>query len=73
MIAGLTAAGFDVRANQPYGGTIPALCTAMRDARPGLRFAGIELETSYAVSLAPGGCARVAAAVAPLLRGLLAG
>ena len=71
LIAGLTAAGFDVRANQPYGGTIPALCTAMRDARPGLRFAGIELETSYAVGLAPGGCARVAAAVAPLLRAIV--
>lgn len=70
LLFGLRAAGFNVRANQPYGGTIPALCTSLREKLVPARYAGIELETSYAVALAPGGCARVAAAVEPLLRAM---
>src|SRR5690606_13173927 len=59
----LRGAGLDVRANQPYSGTGPAVCTSLREALAGKRYAGIELETSHAVTRATGGCARVAAAV----------
>lgn len=70
LLTGLAAAGFAVRANQPYGGTGPALCTSLRERLRHRRFAGIELETSYAVAHQPGGTARIAAAVAPLLAAL---
>jgi predicted N-formylglutamate amidohydrolase len=59
----LRSAGLDVRANQPYSGTGPAVCTSLREQLAGKRYAGIELETSHAVTHAIGGCARVAAAV----------
>jgi predicted N-formylglutamate amidohydrolase len=64
---GLRAAGLAVRANQPYKGTGPGITTSLRAELAGERYAGIQLETSFAVTLAAGGCARVAAAVAPLL------
>ena len=70
LLFGLRAAGFSVRANQPYSGTIPTLCTSLRERLMPARYAGIELETSHAVARSPGGCARVAAAVAPLLRAM---
>jgi len=70
MLFALRAAGLDVRANQPYGGTGPALCTALRIENTGKRYAGIELETSHAVTETPGGCARVANALAPFLESL---
>lgn len=73
LLAGLRAAGFDARANQPYTGVGPAVCTALRERLAGARYAGIELETSHAVTTTPDGCARVAAAVAPILARLLAG
>ncbi len=63
----LRAAGLDVRANQPYSGVGPAICTAIRVENAGKRYAGIELETSHAVTHTPGGCARVAAAILPFL------
>ena len=63
----LRAAKIDVRANQPYTGSGPALCTSLRAELAGKRYAGIELETSHAVTSSPDGCARVAAAVAPFL------
>lgn len=63
----LRGAGFAVRANQPYRGTDPALVTSLRDALVHAPYAGIELETSFAVVRQAGGCARVAAAVAPVL------
>jgi predicted N-formylglutamate amidohydrolase len=66
----LRAAGLNVRANQPYSGTGPALCTYLREELAGQRYAGIELETSHAVTHTPGGCARVAAAVVPFLESL---
>lgn len=66
----LRAAGLDVRANQPYSGTGPALCTALREEYRDKRYAGIELETSHAVTTRSGGCARVAAAVVPFLESL---
>ena len=66
----LRAAGLTVRANQPYSGVGPAVCTSLRDELAGRRYAGIELETSHAVTAAPGGCARVAAAVVPFLDSL---
>jgi predicted N-formylglutamate amidohydrolase len=71
LLAGLAAAGFAVRANQPYGGVGPALCTSLRAGRRDRRYAGIELETSYAVARADGGTARVAAALAPLVAAAL--
>ena len=66
----LRRAGLDVRANQPYTGVAPALCTSLRHEHAGARYAGILLETSYAVTYAAGGCARVAAAIAPFLDSL---
>lgn len=59
----LRSAGLDVRANQPYSGTGPAVCTSLREQLAGRRYAGIELETSHAITHATGGCARVAGAV----------
>ena len=70
LLFGLAAAGLSVRANQPYGGTGPALCTSLREELRAERYAGIELETSHDVTMSAGGCARVAAAVLPLLEAL---
>jgi predicted N-formylglutamate amidohydrolase len=66
----LRRAGLTVRANQPYPGTGPGVCTSLRTEFTGQRYAGIQLETSHALTHAPGGCARVADAVAPLLEAL---
>jgi len=66
----LRSAGLDVRANQPYGGVGAAICTAFRERLAGQRYAGIQLETSHAVTGSAGGCARVAAAVVPYLESL---
>lgn len=66
----LRAAGLDVRANLPYTGVGPAICTSLRIENAGKRYAGIELETSHAVTHTAGGCARVAAAVLPFLESL---
>jgi predicted N-formylglutamate amidohydrolase len=63
----LRASNMDVRANQPYSGTGPAVCTSLREELANRRYAGIEIETSHAVTRAVGGCARVAAAVARFL------
>lgn len=59
----LRSAGLDVRANQPYTGTGPAICTTFR-RKLGARYAGIQFETSHAVTHQTGGCARVAEAIA---------
>ena len=59
----LRGAGVDVRANQPYTGTGPAICTSLRKEL-GARYAGIQFETSHAVTYRAGGCARVADAIA---------
>jgi predicted N-formylglutamate amidohydrolase len=67
MMFALRAAGLSVRANQPYSGVGPALCTELRIARAPARYAGIELETSHAVTHTVDGCARVAAAMLPFL------
>ena len=69
LLFALRAAGLDVRANQPYTGVGPAICTSLRQEL-GAGYAGIQLETSHAVTHQPGGCARVAAAVAPFLASL---
>ncbi|MEZ4404595.1 MAG: N-formylglutamate amidohydrolase [Kofleriaceae bacterium] len=66
----LRAAGFAVRANQPYTGVGPAVCTSLRQALAPAPYAGIELEASYAISTSDAGCARVVAAVVPLLEDL---
>ena len=65
----LRGAGLDVRANQPYHGLGPAICTSLRDEL-GERYAGIQFETSHAVTYRSGGCARVAEAVAAFLEAL---
>lgn len=66
----LRGAGLVVRANQPYSGLGPAICTSLRGEHAGARYAGIELETSHAVTHTPGGCARIAAALRPFLEAL---
>jgi predicted N-formylglutamate amidohydrolase len=66
----LRGAGLSVRANQPYSGVGPAVCTSLREELAGKNYAGVELETSHAVTRAPGGCARIAAAVVPFLESL---
>jgi predicted N-formylglutamate amidohydrolase len=66
----LRAAGLEVRANQPYSGVGPAICTSLRIEHAGKPYAGIELETSHAVTYARGGCARIASAVLPFLEAL---
>jgi predicted N-formylglutamate amidohydrolase len=66
----LRAAGLDVRANQPYSGLGPAICTTLREELRAQRYAGIELETSHAVTFTPTGCQRIAAAVLPFLESL---
>jgi len=70
LMFGIAAAGLSVRANQPYGGTGPALCTSLREELRAERYAGIELETNHAVTMTAGGCARVAAAVLPILEAI---
>ncbi len=67
LLAALRGAGLEARANEPYSGIGPAVCTSLRREFAGKRYAGIELETSHAVTTADRGCARVAAAVAPFL------
>ena len=70
LLFALRAAGLDVRANQPYGGVGAAICTSLRTENAGQRYAGIQLETSHAVTQAQGGCARVANAIVPFLEAL---
>lgn len=66
----LRSAGLDVRANQPYSGLGPAICTTFRTEFAGRRYAGVELETSHAVTHTSGGCLRIARAVLPFLESL---
>jgi predicted N-formylglutamate amidohydrolase len=56
-------AGLDVRANQPYPGTNAAICTSLRHEL-GAPYAGIQFETSHAVTYRAGGCAQVAEVIA---------
>jgi predicted N-formylglutamate amidohydrolase len=65
----LRGAGLDVRANQPYHGTGPAICTSLR-RQLGARYAGIQFETSHSVTYRSGGCARVAGGMAPFFETL---
>jgi predicted N-formylglutamate amidohydrolase len=69
LLFALRRAGLDVRANQPYGGLGPAICTSFR-REYGAHYAGIQLETSHAVTHTADGCARVAAAITPFLESL---
>lgn len=66
----LRSAGLAVRANQPYTGLGPAICTSLRQEHADARYAGIELEASHAMTYAAGGCARIAAAIRPFLEAL---
>src|SRR4029077_9459284 len=67
MMFQLRGAGLAVRANQPYPGTGPAICTSLRGELVGERYAGIWLETSHAVTHTASGCARIATALVPFL------
>ena len=49
---------------------LDAQATAVPAELAGERYAGIELETSHAVTMSAGGCARVAAAMVPFLESL---
>jgi predicted N-formylglutamate amidohydrolase len=71
LLRRLRAAGLDARANEPYRGVGYALCTSLRGELAGRAYAGIQLETSHAVTHTPGGCARIADAVLPLLGELI--
>jgi predicted N-formylglutamate amidohydrolase len=73
LMFALRGAGLAVRANLPYSGTGPAVCTSLRQELAGESYAGIEIETSHAVTRSPYGCARVAAAVVPFLESLKTG
>lgn len=70
LLFALRRAGLDTRPNQPYGGVGAAICTSLRKELAGQRYAGIQLETSHAVTETAGGCARVAAAIVPFLEAL---
>lgn len=70
LMFALRKAGLDVRANQPYTGVGPALCTELRKENRAHRYAGIEIETSHAVTARAGGCEKVASAVIPFLEEL---
>lgn len=72
LMFAMRRADLDVRANQPYTGVGSAICTSFRK-QLGASYAGIQLETSHAVTHRAGGCARVANAIAPFLEALLAG
>jgi predicted N-formylglutamate amidohydrolase len=65
----LRGAGIDVRANQPYNGLGPAICTSLRQEL-GEHYAGIQFETSHAVTYRAGGSARVAGVIAAFLETL---
>jgi predicted N-formylglutamate amidohydrolase len=67
LIEQLRTAGLAVRANEPYSGVGPAICTRLREELSGERYAGIELETSHAVTHTTYGSSRVARAVLPFL------
>ena len=69
LLFALRRANIDVRANEPYSGVGFAICTSFR-TQFGARYAGIQLETSHAVTHAPGGCARIADAIVPFLESL---
>lgn len=69
LLFAMRRAGLDVRANQPYTGVGAAICTTLRKEH-GERYAGIQLETSHAVTHRAGGCERVAAAIVPFLESL---
>ena len=70
MMFALRHEGLNVRANQPYSGLGPAVCTSLREELRGQRYAGIEIEASHAVTHARGGCERIAAALIPFLDSL---
>jgi predicted N-formylglutamate amidohydrolase len=69
LLFALKRANIDVRANEPYAGVGFAICTSFRQ-QFGAPYAGIQLETSHAVTRTPTGCARIADAVLPFLESL---
>lgn len=71
LLFALRRAGIDVRANEPYSGVGFAICTSLRKEL-GAHYAGIQLETSHAVTETPGGCARIAEAILPFFETLSA-
>lgn len=66
LLEGLRAAGFDVRPNEPYAGTEDGIATGFRGLFTDAAYAGVEIETSHAVTEASGGVERVGEALAAL-------
>jgi predicted N-formylglutamate amidohydrolase len=69
----LRAEGFEVRLNEPYAGTEDGIATWLRTLFPDAAYAGVEIETSHAVTEAAGGIERVGEALARLVPRALAG
>ncbi|HTJ47376.1 MAG TPA: N-formylglutamate amidohydrolase [Kofleriaceae bacterium] len=69
LLFGLSSKGFEVRANQPYRGTGPAIATTLR-GELGPRYAGIQLEASHALVDRAGACEALADALSPILEEL---
>jgi predicted N-formylglutamate amidohydrolase len=72
MVDLLNHAGLRTRANQPYSGAGAALVTGLRNSRRTMKYAGIEIEASHAVTAQAGGCDRISAAVAAASQSILA-
>jgi predicted N-formylglutamate amidohydrolase len=62
--------GLRARANQPYSGTSAALVTELRSTRLQQRYAGIEIESSHAITMAPGGIDKIVNALNCAIAGL---
>jgi predicted N-formylglutamate amidohydrolase len=63
LISSIRALGISVRSNEPYSGIGPALVTSFRSQRMDQDYAGIEIETSHAVTVSPSGIERISAAM----------
>jgi predicted N-formylglutamate amidohydrolase len=73
LLALLRAERLKVRLNEPYAGTEDGIATWLRALLPDAQYAGVEIETSHAVTESPGGIARVSEALARLVPQALSG
>ena len=71
LLGQLRDAGIEVRLNEPYLGTDDGIATWLRGVFAPDRYAGVELETSHAVTESPGGIERVSTALIAALPKLL--
>ena len=70
LMFALRAAGLAVRANQPYSGVGPAVCTSLRNENAGKLTPASSSRRPTRSRISTGGCARVAAAIVPFLESL---